>query len=97
MIVGDLVSVDLKAFGKSMNCLNYLLRKYDNLPLRIEAGLICYKKVELTRLGSLNGPRYRLQVLIDDGRLINLPYDFRAEGIFVVQEKAQSLQTQNRA
>ena len=90
MTVGDLVSVDVEALGKSMNCLNYLLRKYVTLPLHIEAGLICYKKVELTRPWSLNGPRYRLQVLIDDGRLINLPYDLRAEGIFVVQEKAMA-------
>ena len=89
MTVGDLVSVDLEVFGKSMNCLNYLLRKYVTLPLHIEAGLIC-RKMEGTRLGSLNGPRYHLQVLIDDGRLINLPYDFRAEGIFVVQEKAMA-------
>jgi len=87
MTVGDLISVDLKVFARSMNCLNNLLRKYDNLPLRIDAGLIC-RKMEGTRLGSQNGRRYYLQVLIDDGRLINLPYDFRAEGIFVVQEKA---------
>ena len=89
MTVGDLISVDLKVFARSMKCHSYLLRKYDNLPLRIEAGLICHK-MEGTRLGSLNGPRYRLQVLIDDGRLINLPYDLRAEGIFVVQEKAMA-------
>ena len=87
MTVGDLVSVDLKVFARSMKCLNYLLRKYDNLPLHIEAGLIC-RKMEGARLGSQSGPRYYLQVMIDDGRLINLPYDFRAEGIFAVQEKA---------
>ena len=87
MTVGDLVSVDLKVFARSMKCHSYLLRKYDNLPLHIEAGLICRKSVG-TRWGSLNGPRYYLRILIDDGRLINLPYDFRAEGIFVVQEKA---------
>ena len=89
MTVGDLVSVDLKAFARSMKCLNYLLRKYDNLPLRIDAGLIC-RKMEGTRLGSFNGPRYYLRILIDDGRLINLPMDDRAEGIFVVQEKAMA-------
>ena len=89
MTVGDLVSVDLKAFGRSMNCLNSLLRKYDNLPLRIEAGLI-YRKMEMPQWLAEPGygPRYYLCILIDDGRLINLPYDFRAEGIFVVQEKA---------
>ena len=89
MTVGDLVSVDLKAFARSMKCHSYLLRKYDNLPLHIEAGLIC-RKMEVARLGSLNGPRYYLRILIDDGRLINLPMDDRAEGIFVVQKKAMA-------
>ena len=87
MTVGDLISVDLKVFARSMKCHSYLLRKYDNLPLRIDAGLIC-RKMEVPQWGGLHDPRYYLRILIDDGRLINLPYNFRAEGIFVVQEKA---------
>ena len=89
MTAGNLVSIDLEVFARSMNCLNYLLRKYDNLPLHIDAGLI-YRKMEIPQWLAEPGygPRYYLRILIDDGRLINLPYDFRAEGIFVVQEKA---------
>ena len=94
MTVGDLISVDLKVFARSMKCHSYLLRKYDNLPLRIDAGLICRKMETSQWLAEHHWtghvPRYYLRILIDDGRLIDLPCDDHVKGIFMVQEKAMA-------
>ena len=75
---GHLVRVDFRAYSRTMHNLMLLFKQYDNLPLKIEAGIV----IRVWR--GLLFPETLMEIFHDD-HVFTLPVNDKTEGIEVVQ------------